>query len=407
MLDTLQAKSGTLYSGKAEYSPAQLLSCDFGDTVPAKITKKDWEEETFESAVYSPAILLDRFHRQRAKRTMSENSSSWMYTLTISKTVVTVSISKSDTLVHSVRMLSAHDLYGDVTAEFHYSDFQHVGGFDVPRHIEISRTNGKRKDVVTISAVDRQEVAPKPFADSVKFNFAPEPANSKPEIVTTQYSDHIYFLDTKQADSRSLVVKFPSFILVAEAPLTSENGEAVLRAAQNIAPGMPIRYFVFGHHHPWYLGGVRPFVHRGVTVLSTALDTAYIRYLANAPRTLEPDSLQLDPKPVRFEVLNDSMTISDGDYRMKLYVIGNKSHHTEDYTIYYFPKEEMLFEDDLCWLPLASKPAKASIRQAGLYNAVKELGLVTKTVVQSWPLQEYGVRSTFPFADLEATIDLK
>jgi hypothetical protein len=55
---------------------------------------------------------------------------------------------------------------------------------------------------------------------------------------------------------------------------------------------------------------------------------------------------------------------------MVVYFIGQKSQHTKDYLIYYFPKEKLLFEDDLVRIAKEGEMKKAGGRQAGLYNAI-------------------------------------
>lgn len=51
--------------------------------------------------------------------------------------------------------------------------------------------------------------------------------------------------------------------------------------------------------------------------------------------------------------------------------------------------------------------AKASKRQAGLYNAFKDLNLQVETVLQSWPLGENYVKSEILFKELEESIKVK
>jgi len=50
---------------------------------------------------------------------------------------------------------------------------------------------------------------------------------------------------------------------------------------------------------------------------------------------------------------------------------------------------------------------KASKRQAGLYNAFKDLNLQVETVLQSWPLGENYVKSEILFKELEESIKVK
>ena len=108
-----------------------------------------------------------------------------------------------------------------------------------------------------------------------------------------------------------------------------------------------------------------------------------------------------------FEEIKDSLKISDGKTEMTIYFIGEKSFHTKDYLIYYFPNEKILFEDDLVWISKSGELKKASNRQAGLFNAIKDLGIEVKTIIQSWPVKDYGVKTVIPFEDLEKSVSIK
>jgi hypothetical protein len=127
----------------------------------------------------------------------------------------------------------------------------------------------------------------------------------------------------------------------------------------------------------------------------------------NAKHTLNPDSLQLQPQPLIFEEIKDSLTISDSRTEMVIYFIGEKSEHTKDYLIYYFPEEKLLFQGDLVWISKKGEVEKAGNRQAGLYNAIKDLDIKVETIIQSWPVSDYGVKTIIPFEDLEKSMNME
>ena len=145
----------------------------------------------------------------------------------------------------------------------------------------------------------------------------------------------------------------------------------------------------------------------GAKIIALKQNEEYVSYIVNASHTLSPDSLQIEPKPLVFETIKDSLTISDSSTEMKIYFIGEKSKHTNDYLVYYFPKEKLLFQDDLVWISKEGEIKKASARQAGLYNAIKDLGIKVETIIQSWPVSDYGVKTIIPFKDLEKSMNLE
>ncbi len=145
-------------------------------------------------------------------------------------------------------------------------------------------------------------------------------------------------------------MEFKNFITVAEAPLNSRNGDLIIETIKEKFPNKPIKFFAFGHHHPHSLGGVRSFIHKGSTILSPIGDFDYLSFIARNPHTIKPDSLQLDKKTLHVNILGDIKTITDDNYSMQIINIGEYSHHTKDYLIFYFPEEKLIFEVNIIWI---------------------------------------------------------
>jgi glyoxylase-like metal-dependent hydrolase (beta-lactamase superfamily II) len=267
----------------------------------------------------------------------------------------------------------------------------------------ISKTNGKLVDTVTLSAQAIESLQFRPLGKVPTFTWKAEKDNT-PKIAVEKFGSNIRFVDLKHCSARALVVEFADYLLVAEAPLTIANGECIIAEAKKIAPEKPIRYFVFNHFHNWYLGGIRPFIHAGATILTIPQNRPYLEYIASCEHTLAPDSLQLDPKPLKIEAIGDGIRVGDGKSEMIIYHIGKKSDHTYDYLVYYFPAEKMLFQGDLVWINKSGPLVKAGPRQAGLYKAIRDLELDVRTVVQSWPLEDYNVKSVIDFEELEQSV---
>ena len=405
--DSIKTRKGRIISSRTQLVGRTMYQQDEGDTAVEPVSEATYNEQFIASCRYTPQLLIN-YAMQSAKGVVEVSSKSLMrYRFALGKSKIELNIRRSDTLLESISILSPHDLYGDVTTSFAYSDFGTTDGVCVPRLIEASTINGKLIDTITVASVT---IIPKPtpiFAITPDYKFIAEHVKS-PEIVLESNDPHLHIFGLIHTDDKALVVEFKNFILVAEAPLKSANGELIIQEIRKLAPTKPIKYFVFGHHHPHYIGGIRAFVHAGATVLTTPPVMDYVKYLTQAPHTLEPDSLQQDPKPLKVEDIRDSATITDGEFVMKIYHIGNKSHHTNDYLVYYFPSEKLLFEDDLVWIKNNAPVTKAGDSQRGLYEAIKDLGLDVTTVIQSWPVgSKYNVKTEIPFSDLEKSVELK
>lgn len=402
----MDANRNRSYFSVVQKNSSGLLFMDHGSKELSVITKSMVLEQPIKIARYNPAHLIDLLYSQKISPSKESNETFAVYALTIHTTNVTVFIRKSDQLVSKVTTLHHDELFGDVLSTYLYKDYTTLLTLQYPKTITIDKINGKLKDEVLLSTEQVVTEIPvllqKPLNHSVQ-----EDLPVQTDVKTEKHSNNIHFIELKHTDDRVMVVEFKDFLLVAEAPLNSENGELIIQEVAKIAPAKPINYFVFGHYHPHYLGGVRPFVHAGATILCTKEDQDYVRYIASAPHSLQPDKLHQEPKPVTFQEVKDSLTLTDGSFEMKIYFIGKQSQHTNDYLIYYFPSEKLLFEDDLVWIAKQGEIKKASGRQAGLYNAVKALGLDVETIVQSWPVADYGVKTVIPFSDLEKSMTIK
>ncbi len=87
--------------------------------------------------------------------------------------------------------------------------------------------------------------------------------------------------------------------------------------------------------------------------------------------------------------------------------MGNKPDIQDDYIIFYFPTEKLIFEDDLVWISSKNKSNTAGKRQTSLYNAIKELGLAVDTIIQSYPSypsRDFEYKTKFTFKELEESV---
>jgi glyoxylase-like metal-dependent hydrolase (beta-lactamase superfamily II) len=406
-------KADTLVIGKRKYHSQMhlekdhLLVLDYGDKDMLPITRTVFNDYLMKSARYSPVPLISYFIREEVPADKTPQLEFAVYKKQIGKAVVTLYIDRASFLADKITVLEDDPLRGDVLTVYKYSDFAVVAKATYPRLIQVEKMNGRIKDTVSIEiaalASDPPVLLEKPAGYVIKQDESKKDSVAK----ITRYSDHIHFIDLMPAGARTLVVEFDDFLLVEGAPQNSTNGELIIAEVRKITPGKPIKYFLFGHHHPDYLGGMRAFIHKGATVLAVPENKDYLSFLATAPHTLGPDSLQMQPRPLKMEEVKDSVIITDGKYRMNIYHIGNKSGHTSDYLVYYFPDEKMLFEDDLVWINEEGGPQKAGPRLSGLYDALKELHLDIDTIVQSWGIAMDGYKTIIPFADVEASMNVK
>lgn len=402
--DSLTSR-GRKYASKTEFSGDVLLHLDYGEAEIQAVTQEQVTIQQLNTARYSPINLLHYFREHQAEVEMELTETEAVYSLLIGSYPVKIYINKTSNLVEKITRMGYHELYGDVLTSYLYSAYQEQEGLTYPSRVKIEKINGHVVDRVMISSVkltsDEIHLLDKPE----DYQFIEE-ETSAPEITTTKYNDYLYFVDMKHTDDKVLIVEFAEYFLVAEAPVKSENGELIIAEVRKIDANKPIKYFVFGHHHPHYLGGLRAFVHKEATILCTDISKEYVEYIATASHSIQPDSLHLNPKPLVTQVVKDSLILSE-DREMRIYFMGEQSAHTKDYLIYYFPNEKLLFQDDLCWIPKEGEITKARSRQAGLYDMIKELNLEVETIIQSWPVENHKVKTVILFSELEKSVQIE
>lgn len=405
-------KTDTLRKGKKQYfsqtqlNDSTLVFRDYGDKKLFPVTKAMFDDYKFKIARYSPIFLIDYFYFQKVQLSNESNKDYYIYESSINNTIIKLFISRKSELVYKVWLMNNDDLFGDVLTIISYSDYSKVETSYYPKAIKIEKINGNLIDEVHISDC-KLENDPPPVIGAPPGYQLIDTQEKQQQVSTQSYNSNIHFIEIPSVDARALIVEFKDFLLVSEAPLNTRIGDLIIKEAKRISANKPIKFFTFSHYHPYAIGGIRSFIHEGATIICYKEDFEYVKYIASAPHTIEPDNLHSNPHELILKELIDSVTISDGDYELKIYHIGRISAHTKDYLIYFFPKERLLFENDLVWVPKHGKIGKAVDRQSGLYNAITDLKLNVSIIVQSWPMANGGVKSLITFEDLKNSIQVQ
>lgn len=386
---------------RLQFADGVLLMQPFWKNEPVAVSESDIKQEPLDIAKYNPALLLKLFVAAAPTADLSMARYA-MYTANIHKSVVTIYINRDKGLLEKATITAYDDMYGDVTQTINYNDYIQYKRYYYPKTVHYNKINNIA-DTISMNLVQLLPDMPPILEKPADYTIQKDKADVF-DIKTQKLRDHIYVLHLIQAESAAMLVEFKDYFVLVDAPLNSKNGELILREADKIAPNKPIKYFAFGHHHPWYLGGVRPLIRKGATILTQADDIPYINYLATASHSMQPDSLHRKQRQVKLQTVGETYTITDGSLTMKMYHIGKQSDHTEDYTVFYFPEEKLLFEDDLVFVE-EGKVRKAGTKQRGLYHAIADRSLKVDTVVQGWPWSEhYSFKMVIPYEDIKASM---
>lgn len=207
----------------------------------------------------------------------------------------------------------------------------------------------------------------------------------EPKIVPV--APGLWAAEMDDIDSRSMFVEFANYLAVIEMAVGSANGERLVDAARRKWPSKPIRYAFFSHHHPHYLGGLRAMIAEGATVVTTPGNEAYVREIATYPFTMAPDRLARAPKPVKIKTFKDRFELADSTNQLVAINYGERSSHTDEFVVFWFPRAKLLFEAEQGWLTIDGV-LRGTRRAAPLLAWLTDQKLDVEQFVQSWPMRD-------------------
>ena len=222
---------------------------------------------------------------------------------------------------------------------------------------------------------------------------------AEPKIVPL--APGLWAAEMEDIDSRSMIVEFADHLAVIEFAVGSANGERLADAARRRWPNKPIRYALFSHHHPHYLGGVRAMIAEGATVITTPGNEAFVREISTLPFESKPDRLARTPRRLKIRTFADRFELADSTNRLVAINYGGRSKHTDEFVVFWFPRAKLLFETELGWVRVNGK-LRASRRAAPLLAWLKVQKMDVDRIVQSWPMSgNEGVQTR---TELEALV---
>ena len=256
-------------------------------------------------------------------------------------------------LVSKYELVFTDPLRGQSANEIIFSDYAPAGKLKVPQ----TWTWRVAGDVIARYKVDAQFNAGdivKSFdvADTGFSKVSPLPAILKPSV--EKLADGVYVIHNVAAQNyNTMAVEFKDYILAIEAPGTSAGADNVIKRIKETIPGKPIRYVAITHHHGDHIGGLRSFIAEGATVITTRSNRDVVETMAAAPQN---DRLSANPRKPEFMFIEGGKrAITDGDQTVELLDIG-PNPHAREMLIAYLPKQRVLFQGDLFFVPNNEAP---------------------------------------------------
>src|SRR3989454_2532498 len=290
----------------------------------------------------------------------------------LGKYTVTATIDTNN-MVTKVETIESNPVLGDMSVVATYSDYKDFSGVKFPSRIV--QTQGEFPVwELTINTVQPNVPADLAVPDNVQSATAPPV-----KVDTAKLSDGVWFLSG--GTHHSLVVEFPDYITVIEAPLNEERSLAVITEAKKLVPNKPIKYLISTHHHFDHSGGLRTYVAEGATIVTHESNKAYFEKTFQAPATLVLDMQAKSPKPATIEGVTDKWVVTNGKKSLEVYATQGDTH-TDELLVVYLPAQRILVEADSYspGPPNAPLPSAVPPNAATLYNNIQRLKLNVATI---------------------------
>jgi glyoxylase-like metal-dependent hydrolase (beta-lactamase superfamily II) len=271
-------------------------------------------------------------------------------------------------------------MLGDVEAVYLFEDYRLVGALTLPHALTIQK-EGRPYASIRYSSIALEDPSglaifdvPEGLRDQADAVVADADADAWAPLTWAPVAPGVYH--AVGFSHHSMVVEFPTFVVVVEAPYTEAQGLTLGRRVETEL-GKPIRYVVPSHPHYDHTGGVRALAAEGADVLTARGHEAEIRKLVEAPHSNPPDALArratAGHEVGQVEVFAGTATIEEGAQSLELYEV-TTIPHVNPKVLAYVPSSGALFQSDLFF----GGPGPDA---TALHAAVTDLGLDVETIV--------------------------
>jgi glyoxylase-like metal-dependent hydrolase (beta-lactamase superfamily II) len=263
----------------------------------------------------------------------------------------------------------ADDVLGDAPAETVFSGRFSAGKWSVPERI-VQKVGGYPVlDVRIANAVVDETVAIPADVTPPLFDWM-----APPRMPSESLADGVFVMPGRYS---ALAVDLGDFIVLIESPQSEARATEVIAEAHRLIPGKPIKYVVNTHAHFDHAAGLRVAVADGATIVTQRKNIPFLQDVLNRPRTLRPDALTREPKPIQFLPVDDQLALSGGGREIRLYRLKGMDH-VDGMLIAWLPQSKVLVEADAFTPPgkqRSTPPAVLNPYNRQLLENIERLGL--------------------------------
>jgi glyoxylase-like metal-dependent hydrolase (beta-lactamase superfamily II) len=276
-------------------------------------------------------------------------------------------------------VLDTETMLGDVDAQYIVGDYKDVGGVKIPHHIKVRKGGEDYSEVQFASIVANDPKAADVFAIPDALKAQAETAAKEADAFPMQLvkvTNGVY--QARAFRHHSMVVEFPTFVAVVEAPYLDTQTRMLAKAVAAQFPDKPIKYAAVTHFHYDHIGGIRAMAALGATILVAKDQEPALKKVLEAPHTHPPDDLaKAGDKAGKIETFEGKKEIKEGSQTLELHTFTG-SPHVEPMVMAYVPNGRVLFQSDL-WFPAIGAPASPAVTQ--LMESIQKANLKVDTMV--------------------------
>ena len=280
-------------------------------------------------------------------------------------------------LLVGYEIAETHPIMGDIRSTYTFEDFKPVDGVPFPHRVKVLGEVNNSADITYTSVT---------FGDASAEQMLTLPESGASEATKVMSGDYTPLelvsvapgvLQAKGYSNNSLVVEFPSWLVVVDAPQGDIHSLLLDQLLKKQFPGKPVQYVGLTHPHHDHIGGIRGFAALGATIVVERNHEAEMRRIVDARHTHPPDELERRRSSQQsvgeIEVFEGKKIISDGGRTLELYGVQIPSS-VETMVFAYLPSERILFQSDF-------SPTIRSSDFKLLFDAITELNLSPDRVV--------------------------
>ncbi len=146
----------------------------------------------------------------------------------------------------------------------------------------------------------------------------------------------------------SLAIRLGDGVVVVEPPLNEARSKAVLAKVEELWAGLPVTHLILTHHHYDHMGGIRTYAAAGATIVTSALNRAYVEAALSSPHTLVADELAGVEGPewhIEAVAPDGEFSIEGGGRTVKARHV--PTIHNADLLVVHVPETRLLFVSDI------------------------------------------------------------